>query len=102
MEETKQCPYCGGIVLDIAKKCKYCGRWIENIETILCPICKEEIPKDLNTYPFSRKILKIIEILQNISPKFVLYAVKKFLTMYLFAPIVTNILFQWRIKTILI
>ena len=55
MEETKQCPYCGGIVLDIAKKCKYCGRWIENIETILCPICKEEIPKDLNTYPFCKE-----------------------------------------------
>ncbi|MBR2185507.1 MAG: sel1 repeat family protein [Prevotella sp.] len=29
MEETKKCPYCGGEILNIAKKCKHCGKWIE-------------------------------------------------------------------------
>ncbi len=29
MSETKQCPYCGGEILAVAKKCKHCGKWLE-------------------------------------------------------------------------
>lgn len=27
--ETKNCPYCGGEIMNIAKKCKHCGKWLE-------------------------------------------------------------------------
>ena len=27
--DTKQCPYCGGKILDTVKKCKHCGEWLD-------------------------------------------------------------------------
>ncbi|MCF0186724.1 MAG: hypothetical protein HUJ98_09600 [Bacteroidaceae bacterium] len=27
---TKKCPYCGGEILEVAKKCKHCGRWLND------------------------------------------------------------------------
>lgn len=27
--ETKKCPYCGGEIMESAKKCKHCGEWLE-------------------------------------------------------------------------
>lgn len=27
--ETKKCPYCGGKIMESAKKCKHCGEWLE-------------------------------------------------------------------------
>lgn len=29
MEATKNCPYCGEVILTGAKKCKHCGEWLE-------------------------------------------------------------------------
>lgn len=31
----KRCPYCGEMILAVAKKCKYCGEWLENSEAII-------------------------------------------------------------------
>ncbi len=28
--ETKKCPYCGEVILAVAKKCKHCGIWLED------------------------------------------------------------------------
>ena len=33
----KTCPYCGGEILETAKKCKHCGKWLEQ----KCPQCGE-------------------------------------------------------------
>ncbi|MGM9851309.1 MAG: hypothetical protein ACI306_04115 [Muribaculaceae bacterium] len=27
--ETKKCPYCGGKIMESAKKCKHCGEWLQ-------------------------------------------------------------------------
>ena len=32
-KEMKRCPYCGEMILAVAKKCKYCGEWLEKPET---------------------------------------------------------------------
>ena len=29
----KRCPYCGEMILAVAKKCKYCGEWLEKLES---------------------------------------------------------------------
>ncbi|MBR5092264.1 MAG: zinc ribbon domain-containing protein [Bacteroidales bacterium] len=55
MEETKQCPYCRGTVLAVAKKCKHCGQWIEQVEMETCPICCEEIPKGMDICPYCKE-----------------------------------------------
>lgn len=34
-KEMKRCPYCGEMILAVAKKCKYCGEWLENSEAII-------------------------------------------------------------------
>lgn len=47
----KTCKYCGGEILDTAKKCKHCGEWVENTltkaeeenQTQYCPYCGETI-----------------------------------------------------------
>lgn len=31
MKKTKQCPYCGHEILDVAKKCKHCGEWLPSV-----------------------------------------------------------------------
>lgn len=58
MEDTKQCPYCGGTVLVVARKCKHCGQWIENVEMENCPVCNEEIIKGLDVCPFCNENIK--------------------------------------------
>ena len=30
MDETRRCPFCGEVILIIAKKCKHCGEWLED------------------------------------------------------------------------
>lgn len=32
-KEMKRCPYCGEMILAVAKKCKYCGEWLEKLES---------------------------------------------------------------------
>ena len=27
---TKQCPYCGEEILEVARKCKHCSEWLDN------------------------------------------------------------------------
>lgn len=39
MENVKQCPHCGGEILQTARKCRHCGKWIEK----KCPVCGEWI-----------------------------------------------------------
>lgn len=35
----KTCKYCGGELIDTAKKCKHCGEWLD----INCPYCEGEV-----------------------------------------------------------
>ena len=42
MEETKLCPFCGEVILSVAKKCLHCGKWLEK----KCPACSEWIQID--------------------------------------------------------
>lgn len=39
MQETKNCPFCGGEILSVAKKCKFCKKFLEK----QCPCCKDWI-----------------------------------------------------------
>ena len=57
-EETKICPYCGGIVLNKAKKCKHCGEWLVSVQnteksyqTKECPYCCQQIPVQAKKCP---------------------------------------------------
>lgn len=34
-KEMKRCPYCGEMILAVAKKCKYCGEWLEILKPSL-------------------------------------------------------------------
>jgi predicted nucleic acid-binding Zn ribbon protein len=29
LQETKNCPFCGGKIMVTAKKCKHCSEWLE-------------------------------------------------------------------------
>ena len=40
-KETKDCPYCGEEILEVAKKCKHCGEYIEILNI---PITETSIP----------------------------------------------------------
>ena len=42
-KEMKRCPYCGEMILAVAKKCKYCGEWLENPETIIADDKEEKL-----------------------------------------------------------
>lgn len=43
----KTCKYCGGEIMDTAKKCKHCGEWID----INCPYCDGEVSTQANKCP---------------------------------------------------
>ena len=40
MDNTKECPFCGEEILDVAKKCKHCGEWLE--KTAIQDLAKSE------------------------------------------------------------
>lgn len=42
-KEMKRCPYCGEMILAVAKKCKYCGEWLKNPETIIADDNEEKL-----------------------------------------------------------
>lgn len=42
-KEMKRCPYCGEMILAVAKKCKYCGEWLENSEAIIADDKEEKL-----------------------------------------------------------
>ncbi len=45
-QKTKECPYCGESILEVAKKCRHCGEWLDHPSTpvVTCPACGEENP----------------------------------------------------------
>lgn len=58
MNSTKQCPYCGGTILAVAKKCKHCKKWIDDVEMEPCPVCMELIPKSQDVCPYCHENVK--------------------------------------------
>ena len=58
MEETKRCPYCGEVILAVAKKCKHCGEWlvpkepVKEKKMIECPICGEDVEEGTDVCPY--------------------------------------------------
>ena len=43
----KTCKYCGGEIMDTAKKCKHCGEWLD----INCPYCDGEVSTQADKCP---------------------------------------------------
>lgn len=45
----KNCPYCGEVISDAAKKCKHCKSWIVEKEPVksyrYCPFCYKPVPE---------------------------------------------------------
>lgn len=64
MEETKRCPYCGEVILAVAKKCKHCGEWLEPKESVKekkmieCPICGEDVEDGTDVCPYCHERIK--------------------------------------------
>ena len=64
MEETKRCPYCGEVILAVAKKCKHCGEWLEPKESVKekkmieCPICGEDVEEGTYVCPYCHERIK--------------------------------------------
>lgn len=49
-KEMKRCPYCGEMILAVAKKCKYCGEWLEKPEANNADEKDEKLaPEDSNS-----------------------------------------------------
>lgn len=42
-KEMKRCPYCGEMILAVAKKCKYCGEWLKNPEANIADDNEEKL-----------------------------------------------------------
>lgn len=66
MEETKRCPYCGEVILAVAKKCKHCGEWLKGKEPEKeknsCPICGELIDADADICAYCKEPTHFNEI----------------------------------------
>lgn len=61
LEATKECPYCGEIILAVAKKCKHCHEFLPEepvVKTIQCPICGEDIPDNVEICPICKEAIK--------------------------------------------
>ena len=58
---TKQCPFCGEEILEVAKKCKHCGEWLDKATATVhkkmteCPFCAEEIEDGLDVCPVCKE-----------------------------------------------
>ncbi len=50
----KTCKYCGGEVIDTAKKCKHCGEWLD----IICPYCEGEVSPQATICPHCGEKIK--------------------------------------------
>ncbi len=50
----KICKYCGGEVIDTAKKCKHCGEWLD----IICPYCEGEVSPQATICPHCGEKIK--------------------------------------------
>lgn len=56
--DTKICPYCGELILIVAKKCKHCGEWLDGIKE------NAIVNKIADCQKFSNILWLIISIIQ--------------------------------------